>query len=86
MTTDSEVKFAFKTLWSAARDGDLDTVRKLVTLNHPINEQSYGNKFTPLILATRENHYLIVKYLLSENAEKTLKDKYGNSALDYVEK
>ncbi|CAD8136125.1 unnamed protein product [Paramecium octaurelia] len=86
MTTDSEVKFAFKTLWSAARDGDLDTVRKLVTLSHPINEQSYGNKFTPLILATRGNHYLIVKYLLSENADRTFKDKYGNSALDYVEK
>ncbi|CAD8132274.1 unnamed protein product [Paramecium pentaurelia] len=86
MTTDSEVKFAFKTLWSAARDGDLDTVRKLVTLNHPINEQSYGNKFTPLILATRGSHFLIVKYLLSENADKTLKDKYGNSALDYAEK
>ena len=25
-------------LWGAAREGDLDTVRKLVTLKHDINE------------------------------------------------
>ncbi|CAD8044189.1 unnamed protein product [Paramecium primaurelia] len=84
--TNSDVKFAFKTLWGAARDGDLDTVRKLVTLKHDINEQSYVNQFTPLILATRGNHFLVVKYLLSQKVDTTLKDKYGNTALDYAVK
>lgn len=48
--TNSEVKFAFESndmisytiaLWNASRDGDLDTVRKLVTLKHDIDEQSH---------------------------------------------
>jgi len=48
--TNSDVKFAFKSiinillaLWGASRDGDLDTVRKLTTLGHDINELSYAN-------------------------------------------
>ena len=47
LITNSEVKFAFESnfnnhkisaLWGAAKNGNLDIVRKLVTLKHDINE------------------------------------------------
>ncbi|KAM3136330.1 hypothetical protein pb186bvf_011629 [Paramecium bursaria] len=86
LITNSEVKFAFETLWGAAKNGNLDIVRKLVTLKHDINEQTYKFKFTPLILATKGNHNLIVKFLLAQGADKTISDKYGLTATEYAQK
>ncbi|CAD8045887.1 unnamed protein product [Paramecium sonneborni] len=47
--TNSDVKFTFK-----------NTVRKLVTLKHDINEQSYVNQFTPLILPPKVIIFLLL--------------------------
>ena len=103
LITNSEVKFAFESiifiyykisaLWGAAKNGNLDIVRKLVTLKHDLNEQTYKFKFTPLILATKGNHNLIVKFLLAQGADKTISDKCnkyfyldGLTATEYAQK
>lgn len=59
LNNDNNITFAFNSLfkyfyiialWNASKEGNLDTVRKLVTLNHNINEQTYINGWTPLHL------------------------------------
>ena len=40
LVNNSEINFAFHTLWKAAKDGKLDIVRKLTILGENINAQT----------------------------------------------
>ncbi len=55
-------------IWRACRDGDLDQVRILIREGQQPNEQSQKFKNTPLHIAAKHGHVLIVKFLLSQGA------------------
>ncbi len=44
-----------------------------------------NNGATALIMAAYYNHLDTAKILLKYNANKTIQDKYGNTAFDYAE-
>lgn len=57
-------------VWKAAKDGDLDMVR--IQLRQNEDELEGRTKYrgnTPMHMAAQSGHYLIVKYLLSKNAD-----------------
>lgn len=56
----------FRIIWKAARDGELDLVRVLAREGKPKNNTTYHQGMTPLHLAAREGHILIVIFLLNE--------------------
>ncbi|EGR33877.1 hypothetical protein IMG5_033560 [Ichthyophthirius multifiliis] len=84
IVTNDKTRFAFYTLWNASREGNLDIVRRLTTLGQDLNEQTFYNKITPLIFATLNEHYLIVKFLLENGANKDITNIDGKTALDYA--
>ena len=52
-------------IWRACRDGDLDLVRILIREGQSPNEQTEKFKNSPLHIAGKHGHTLIVKFLLS---------------------
>ena len=61
---------------------DFEMVKKLIKLGADVNEFSGGK--TPLMYAARFNKTEIIKLLIANGAQLKLKDKKGNSALDYA--
>eukprot|EP00825_Cyclidium_porcatum_P019598 TRINITY_DN2230_c0_g1_i3.p1 TRINITY_DN2230_c0_g1~~TRINITY_DN2230_c0_g1_i3.p1 ORF type:complete len:744 (-),score=143.38 TRINITY_DN2230_c0_g1_i3:71-2302(-) len=74
LNSNPEIQFAFHTLWSAAAEGNLDIVRRLVSMGENIDEQTIQYKYTPLILAVKNEHYLVVRFLLESGANIMLLD------------
>lgn len=74
LNSNPEIQFSFHTLWSAAKEGNLDVVRRLVSMGHNIDEQTINFKYTPLILATIYEHYLVVLFLAENGANEQLLD------------
>ena len=80
LINDNEVNFAFNSkiffyilaLWNAAKEGNLDVVRRLVTLKHDINERTNVNGWTPL--------HLVTKYLSFKGS--CLKELFGCEIFD----
>lgn len=64
-------------------NNDLETVKKLIHLGADVNEFS-SNK-TPLMYAARYNRVEMIKLLVANGADLTIKDQYGNDALKYAE-
>ena len=62
---------------------DMSTVKTLIHLGADVNEFS-SNK-TPLMYAARYNRVEMIKLLVANGADLTIKDKYGNDALKYAE-
>jgi ankyrin repeat protein len=46
--------------------------------------QTIKKSYTPLILATKNQHLLVVKYLVDHGANPHLRDKDGKNAIDYA--
>jgi uncharacterized protein len=60
----------------AAREGQLDCVKLLVEAGADVNQTTrYG--WTPLLVATQNNHYLVGKYLLEHGADPNIPNKGG---------
>lgn len=64
-------------------NNDLETVKKLIHLGADVNEFS-SNK-TPLMYAARYNRVEMIKLLVANGADLSIKDQYGNDALKYAE-
>ena len=66
------VSYKFKLLvleiWRACKEGDLDLVRILIREGQPVNEQTQKFKNTPIHIAAKHGHILIVKFLSSQGA------------------
>ena len=80
----------FKTLftldiWKACKDGDLDMVRIMIREGQSSTEptQKVGN--TPLHIAARNGHYLIVKYLIDIGAPVDTKNKDGYTPREFLQ-
>ncbi|EAS06627.2 ankyrin domain protein (macronuclear) [Tetrahymena thermophila SB210] len=84
IVTNEETRFALFTLWNAAREGNLDVVRRLTTLGNDIDGQTVYNRMTPLMFAVQNQHYLIVKFLVENGANSGIQDANGKTAFDYA--
>ena len=79
------MKQAFKTLWKAAAEGDLDQGRLIVRKGVDVNMMTEKNRCTPLMLAVKRNRVLMVKFLLEQKASAAVVDADGKSALQYAQ-
>lgn len=64
-------------LLDAAKKGDLDRVKKLLTPQNVNCRDEHGRNSTPLHLAAGYNHLDVVEYLLQNGADVNTKDKGG---------
>lgn len=67
----------------AARDGFTEIARVLIDHGADVNWID-GEGVTPLILASFKNHIELVQLLLAHGADKTIKDQWDRTALDYA--
>jgi ankyrin repeat protein len=81
------LKNYFKSLWHAAKEGDLDMTKRLIlNENQNPDEPTYFEQNTPLHLAVLNNHYLEVRLLLEYKAKASVKNKEGKIPYEYAEK
>lgn len=80
-----DTKLGFRIIWRAARDGDLDMVRILIREGQDCNEQTQEFKNSPLHLAAREGHFLIVRLLVELGADRQLLNYQGKTCLVLAE-
>ncbi len=64
----------------AARDGDVEEVRRLVEAGQDINQKDWQER-TPLMCAALTGHTDCVEYLIKNGALLHLKDFYNETAL-----
>lgn len=82
-TENSDTQIAdsiFQIIYFAAC-GDIASVRSLLLSGIDINQADY-DKRTPLHLAVDEKQHEMIKYLVSQGADPSLKDRWGSSPLD----
>lgn len=75
-------------LINASSNGDIETIKTLYNSDKykiDINKGDY-DKRTPLHLACAEGNIHVVQYLLSIGADKTKKDRWGNTPLHEINK
>ena len=72
-------------LISAAHQGDLNEIRKLIAYGVDINQPDYDDR-TALHLAAHNGHLNIVKYLINNGADKGVEDFCGNKPVDDAKK
>ena len=81
----NNMKLAFKTLWKAATEGDLDQARLIVRKGVDVNMMTEKNRSTPLMLAVQRNRVLMVKFLVEQKASMVAVDADGKSAMQYAQ-
>ena len=69
-------------MWRACKLGDLDLARVLIREGQDINEQTQMLKNTPLHIAAKHGHLLIVKFLIENGALPNLANANGLSAYE----
>ncbi len=67
----------------AVVNGDIDTVRKLISLGEDVNQKSLG--MTPAILGARYNKAEILELLIAHGANLKTKSDKGYTAKKYAE-
>ena len=72
-------------IWRACKEGDLDLVRILIREGQAVNEQTQKFRNTPLHIAAKHGHILIIKFLASQGAQLNIANAYGQSALDITQ-
>jgi ankyrin repeat protein len=78
-------KKPFENVFLAAKDGDVNVVRKIVSENPKLKDETTPiRKRTLLIFAVLNRHILVVKYLVEAGAEVDYRDKLGKNAKDYA--
>lgn len=68
----------------AASYGNVKLCELLLIYGADINILHTAYRHTPLIIASSRGHAPVVKFLLSHNADSTIKDIYGLTALDHA--
>ncbi|KAF2338871.1 ankyrin repeat domain-containing protein [Flavobacterium ginsenosidimutans] len=67
----------------AISKGDIEAVKKFVIYGTDINKKV--NNMTPLMVAARFNQFEIINFLLLHNANPSIENSQGFTALDYAE-
>lgn len=70
------------TIWDAALNGDLKSVKKYVNTGTSVNALN-PDKSTPLMMASFNGHTALVSWLLGQSATINLEDVDGRTALMY---
>jgi ankyrin repeat protein len=68
----------------AADKGNLDVVKILLDHGANINFKDSAGGYTPLMIAVFMKRYETVKYLLEKGADRNIKAKDGNTAIDFA--
>ena len=68
-------------LHAAAYGGSLESVTLLVNAGAAVNDADDKFKVTPLIMASEENHADVVQFLAEHNADLSLRERHGFTAL-----
>lgn len=63
---------------SAASEGNLNEVKRILSLELDVNAADYDNR-TALHLAAEENQKEVVEYLIAHGAKTDIKDRFGNT-------
>ena len=79
---DVQGDYDFTPLYAASYDGHVDIMRWL--LNHGADANAFCSGFTPLIEAASEMHLEAVQVLLEHNADINLRNKYGDTPLNWI--
>ncbi len=82
---DPQTKVGFQHVWRACKDGALDTVRVLHREGQDLNEQTQMYKNTPLHIASKHGHFLIVKYLLENGASAAITNREGFTPYNFAD-
>ncbi|KAJ6751472.1 hypothetical protein OIU85_001954 [Salix viminalis] len=75
----------FYALHCAARRGDIDAVKLLMSRGYDVNVPD-GDGYTPLMLAAREGHVSTCELLISHGAQCEMKNARGETALSLARK
>ncbi len=77
-------KGGYSAMMLAASNNFYNIVSLLVTQGADINRVELTNGWTSLIWAAKRGHVETVKVLLKNNADISIRDNSGNTALDYA--
>jgi hypothetical protein len=79
-------KKPFENIFSAARSGDVNQVRKMISENPSLKSQMTPVKQRSLLmLAITNQHLLVAKYLIELGVDQTSKDTTGKTVRFYAE-
>ena len=81
-TISVSVNDEISSLCKAVMKGDIDQVRSLIAIGEELNEKSLG--LTPAMYAARYNKAEVLKVLLLNGANLSIKSDQGNTAKDYA--
>jgi len=84
-TTDVKTEIGFNALMYAVLNKNMPITKLLLDYKANINEQESLIGLTPLLLAITNNDIEMVSFLLENNADPTIVDSTGQSALTYAE-
>ncbi len=65
----------------AARQGNMEAVRALITAGADVNQVSAGDRTSPLLIATINGHFDVARYLLDHGADPTRAGENGATPL-----
>lgn len=85
-TTDYYCSIPCTPLYAAAMVGSKSVLKCLIALGADINKIHVNSGVTPLSVAAKYGYTDIVKYLLKIGANIHIKDRFGNTALDWAHK
>lgn len=72
-----------QTCINSAAKGDIETMMKIKDHGFDFNKGDYDNR-TPLHLAVNEGNLEIINFLLEQNVNKNVKDRWGNRPIDDI--
>ncbi|MBZ5602567.1 MAG: ankyrin repeat domain-containing protein [Acidobacteriia bacterium] len=65
----------------AARDGQMDAAKALIEAGANVNQQSAGDKSTPIVMAAANGHFDLAKFFLDYGADPNLANDLGLTPL-----
>ena len=78
------LSYSIVDIWKASKDGNLDMVRMMIREGQNMLQQTYNEGNTPMHIAARNGHYLIVKYLIELGATTVITNASGYTPKEYL--
>ena len=75
-----EVKEPASNIWVSAKKGDIESIKQHIAFGTDLNLKGSSRDETPLIIASCQGHYEIVKLLIDEGAELDIQNNEGVTA------